>query len=76
MPEYKQRRSVREKITKMKSVTTTGFSALKIDYASKLTRTNMSITCVYFQMLVEGVPLSEASTTLFALIRLGPGVDV
>ncbi len=33
-------------------------------------------TCVYFYMLVEGIPLSEASTTLFALVWLGPSVDV
>lgn len=34
------------------------------------------VTCVYFQMLVEGVPLSEASAALLAFIRPGPSVDV
>lgn len=33
-------------------------------------------TCVDFQMLVEGVPLSEASAALLALVRPGAGVDV
>lgn len=33
-------------------------------------------TCVDFQMLVEGVPLSEAAAALLALVRPGAGVDV
>lgn len=33
-------------------------------------------TCVYFQVLMEGVPLSEAAAALLALVRFGAGVDV
>lgn len=34
------------------------------------------VTCVDFQMLVEGVPLGEASAALLALVRPRAGVDV
>lgn len=47
--------------------------------ASKETGVNTSVvrvTCVYFQMLVEGVPLSKASAALLAFIGPGPSVDV
>lgn len=47
-------------------------------YASNRTRVTVvsAVTCVYFQMLVEGVSLSEASATVLTLVWLGPGVDV
>lgn len=35
-----------------------------------------TLACVDFDVLVEGVPLSEASATVITLVRPGPGVDV
>lgn len=35
-----------------------------------------TVACVYLQVLAEGVPLREASSTVLTLKRFNPGVDV
>lgn len=53
-----------------------GGSVVGPSISSKEIRCLLFGTCVDFQMLVEGVPLSEASAALLALVRPGAGVDV